>query len=73
MGSSPGEPGLDLQLSVNAQGRLQTEEEFGEIIVKNGDNGEVVRLRERLSWFEPQLQVRPEPLEASPPRRSVTG
>ncbi|UYO52095.1 efflux RND transporter permease subunit [Rhodopseudomonas palustris] len=46
VGSSPGEPGLDLQLSVNAQGRLQTEEEFGEIIVKNGDNGEVVRLRD---------------------------
>uniref|UniRef100_E6VEG6 Efflux pump membrane transporter n=1 Tax=Rhodopseudomonas palustris (strain DX-1) TaxID=652103 RepID=E6VEG6_RHOPX len=46
VGSSPGEPGLDLQLSVNAQGRLQTEEEFGDIIVKNGDNGEVVRLRD---------------------------
>lgn len=46
VGSSPGEPGLDLQLSVNAQGRLQTEEEFGEIIVKNGAGGEVVRLRD---------------------------
>ena len=46
VGGSPNEPGLDLQLSINAQGRLQTEEEFGEIIVKNGDNGEVVRLRD---------------------------
>jgi len=46
VGSSPSEPGLDLQLSINAQGRLQTEEEFGEIIVKNGDNGEITRLRD---------------------------
>jgi multidrug efflux pump len=46
VGASPSEPGLDLQLSVNAQGRLQTEEEFGEIIIKNGANGEVTRLRD---------------------------
>ena len=46
VGASPGEVGLDLQLSINAQGRLQTEEEFGEIIVKNGANGEVTRLRD---------------------------
>ena len=46
VGASPSEPGLDLQLSINAQGRLQTEEEFGEIIVKNGANGEVTRLRD---------------------------
>ena len=39
-------PGIDLQLSVNAQGRLQTEEEFGDIIVKTGANGEVTRLRD---------------------------
>jgi multidrug efflux pump len=46
VGGSPNEPGLDLQLSINAQGRLQTEEEFGDIIVKNGTNGEVTRLRD---------------------------
>src|SRR5260370_4223429 len=46
VGSSPSEVGLDLQLSINAQGRLQTEQEFGEIIVKNGANGEVPRLRD---------------------------
>jgi multidrug efflux pump len=46
VGASPSEVGLDLQLSINAQGRLQTEEEFGEIIVKNGANGEVTRLRD---------------------------
>src|SRR5687768_800929 len=46
VGASPSEVGLDLQLSINAQGRLQTEQEFGEIIVKNGANGEVTRLRD---------------------------
>ena len=46
VGASPSEVGLDLQLSINAQGRLQTEEEFGDIIVKNGTNGEVTRLRD---------------------------
>ena len=42
----PACPGVDLQLSINAQGRLQTEEEFGDIIVKTGANGEVTRLRD---------------------------
>ena len=46
VGASPGLPGLDLQLSINAQGRLQSEEEFGEIVVKTGANGEITRLRD---------------------------
>jgi multidrug efflux pump len=46
VGASPNLPGVDLQLSVNAQGRLQSEEEFGEIVVKTGANGEVTRLRD---------------------------
>ncbi|HEY0291629.1 MAG TPA: efflux RND transporter permease subunit [Hansschlegelia sp.] len=46
IGGSPSPAGVDLQLSVNAQGRLQSEEEFGDIIVKSGANGEVVRLRD---------------------------
>src|SRR5688572_26854461 len=46
VGASPSVPGLDLQLPVNAQGRLQSEEEFGEIVVKTGANGEVTRLRD---------------------------
>ena len=46
VGASPGLKGLDLQLSINAQGRLQSEEEFGEIVVKTGDNGEITRLRD---------------------------
>lgn len=46
VGASPGVPGLDLQLSINAQGRLQSEEEFGDIVVKSGANGDVTRLRD---------------------------
>jgi multidrug efflux pump len=44
VGASPGARGLDLQLSVNAQGRLETAKEFGNIIVKTGADGQVTRL-----------------------------
>ena len=46
IGSSPNLEGVDLQLSVNAQGRLQSEEEFGEIIVKTSQSGAITRLRD---------------------------
>ena len=46
VGASPSLQGVDLQLSINAQGRLQSEEEFGDIVVKTGANGEVTRLRD---------------------------
>ncbi len=46
IGASPNLKGVDVQLSVNAQGRLQTPEEFGNIIVRTGENGEVTRLRD---------------------------
>ncbi|WP_208249830.1 efflux RND transporter permease subunit [Rhizobium sp. T1470] len=46
IGASPSLSGVDLQLNVNAQGRLQTPEEFGNIIVKTGANGEITRLRD---------------------------
>lgn len=46
VGSSPAPEGIDLQLPVNALGRLQSEEEFGEIVVKSGADGQVVRLRD---------------------------
>ncbi|WP_280155815.1 multidrug efflux RND transporter permease subunit [Piscinibacter sp. XHJ-5] len=45
IGASPSK-GIDVQLSVNAQGRLQTVEEFGDIIVKTGADGAVTRLRD---------------------------
>jgi multidrug efflux pump len=46
VGASPGLKGVDLQLSINAQGRLQSEEEFADIIVKSGADGAVTRLRD---------------------------
>jgi multidrug efflux pump len=46
VGASPNVPGTDLQFSINAKGRLQDEEEFGEIVVKTGANGEITRLRD---------------------------
>src|ERR1700712_4143536 len=45
-GSSPALPGLDLQLSLNAEGRLNSEEQFGDIVVKTGADGEITRLRD---------------------------
>ena len=46
IGSSPNLPGLNLQMSVNAQGRLQSPEEFGDIVVKTAPGGAVTRLRD---------------------------
>src|SRR3546814_15771586 len=37
-------PDSDFLTLINAQGRLHTETEFGNIVLKAGDNGEVVRL-----------------------------
>jgi multidrug efflux pump len=44
IGGSPAVPGLALQMSVNAQGRLQTVEDFGNITVKTGADGAITRL-----------------------------
>ena len=46
LGAEPMPTRSDYLLSINAQGRLQTEEEFGNIILKSGNNGEIVRLRD---------------------------
>src|SRR3954466_10100402 len=46
VGASPGLHGIDVQLSVNAQGRLTNEQEFGDIIVKTSPDGAVTRLRD---------------------------
>ncbi|WP_180900051.1 efflux RND transporter permease subunit [Martelella soudanensis] len=46
IGASPAPAGVDMQFNVNAQGRLSTPEEFGEIIVKSGAGGEITRLRD---------------------------
>ncbi|GAA4325592.1 multidrug efflux RND transporter permease subunit [Pigmentiphaga soli] len=44
LGASPSGPDVPLQLSVNARGRLQTEAEFGDIILKAGPDGAITRL-----------------------------
>ncbi|WP_298232860.1 efflux RND transporter permease subunit [uncultured Azohydromonas sp.] len=46
VGASPGLQGVELQMSINARGRLQSEEEFGDIIVRSGPGGSVTRLRD---------------------------
>jgi multidrug efflux pump len=46
VGASPGVRDVQLQLSINAQGRLRNEEDFGDIIVKAGPDGAVTRLRD---------------------------
>lgn len=46
IGASPAPAHIDLQLPVNALGRLQTEEDFGNIVVKAGATGQIVRLRD---------------------------
>jgi multidrug efflux pump len=44
IGAAPSLADVDLQLSINADGRLASAEEFGEIVVKTGANGEITRL-----------------------------
>jgi multidrug efflux pump len=44
IGSSPSVPGIDYQISVNAQGRLTTPEEFGNIVIRTSADGVVTRL-----------------------------
>ncbi|WP_206995494.1 efflux RND transporter permease subunit [Trinickia mobilis] len=46
IGGSPSGPDVPLQLSVNARGRLQTEEQFRDIILKTSPDGGVTRLRD---------------------------
>jgi len=44
IGASPAGPDVPLQFNVNAQGRLKTETEFADIIVKTASDGAVTRL-----------------------------
>jgi multidrug efflux pump len=46
LGASPAAPGVDFQLSVNAAGRLVTEEQFGDIIIKSNPDGALTRLKD---------------------------
>ena len=44
LGAEPMPNGSDFLTLINAKGRLETTEEFGNIVLKNGANGEIVRL-----------------------------
>jgi multidrug efflux pump len=46
VGAPPMPSPVDYQLSINARGRLANEQEFGDIILKTGENGEITRLRD---------------------------
>jgi multidrug efflux pump len=46
IGAAPGTSMVQVQLPVNAKGRLETPEEFGEIIISAGNSGQVTRLRD---------------------------
>jgi len=44
LGAEPIKGGSDFLIAINAQGRLRSAEEFGNIVLKTGADGEVVRL-----------------------------
>jgi hydrophobe/amphiphile efflux-1 (HAE1) family protein len=46
VGGAPVPKGVEYTLTVNAQGRLLDEKEFGEIVIKTGADGQVTRLRD---------------------------
>jgi multidrug efflux pump len=46
LGAPPSRKKADFLLSINARGRLATEEEFGAIVLKTGDDGQITRLKD---------------------------
>src|SRR5271155_4978665 len=46
IGAPPTPPGVDFQYTIELQGRLVDPDEFANVIVKTGDNGEITRLRD---------------------------
>jgi HAE1 family hydrophobic/amphiphilic exporter-1 len=46
VGGEPAPPDMEKTYTVRAQGRLQTPEEFGEIVVRSNTDGSVVRLKD---------------------------
>jgi multidrug efflux pump len=46
IGASPAVPGVDYQVAVNARGRLNTPEEFGDIVIRTAPDGAVTRLKD---------------------------
>jgi len=46
LGAPPAPNATSFQLAINTQGRLITEDEFANIIIRVGDNGEITRLKD---------------------------
>jgi multidrug efflux pump subunit AcrB len=46
LGQQPMVHGVHFQFTVNAQGRLTDEEQFGEIVIKTGEDGQVTRVHD---------------------------
>ncbi|WP_428310710.1 efflux RND transporter permease subunit [Hydrocarboniphaga sp.] len=46
VGGAPMSDSVEFQLPVNTQGRLQSEEQFGDIVIKTGADGEIIHLRD---------------------------
>lgn len=46
IGGAPISNEIEVQLPINAKGRLETPEEFGEIIIRAGQQGQITRLRD---------------------------
>ena len=46
IGGAPISSAIEVQLPVNAKGRLETPEEFGDIVIRAGANGEITRLKD---------------------------
>ena len=46
LGAPPSPSAADFQLAINTKGRLITEEDFGAIVVRAGDAGQITRLRD---------------------------
>ncbi len=46
VGGQPAPAGLDYQMTVTTQGRLEDVSEFEDIVIKTGENGEVVRVKD---------------------------
>ncbi|MBN3792036.1 multidrug efflux RND transporter permease subunit [Burkholderia sp. Ac-20353] len=44
LGAEPSPKAADFLVSINVRGRLRTVQEFGDIVLRNGDDGQVVRL-----------------------------
>ncbi len=43
---TPPAPGAEFQIALNAMGRLTSEEQFGDIVLRSGSEGQVIRLRD---------------------------